>query len=86
VHSKARRKKIQAIYRGENLQKYDINHCNREKKGNRHETGKNKEKNRKEQGQKQADTIQNQCTRGPRSSRQRKTRGGAAAGDRSHES
>jgi hypothetical protein len=52
---------------GENLQKYNIRHCNREEKGNRHETIKNKR-------EKQAETIQKQCTRGPRSSRQRKTR------------
>jgi hypothetical protein len=37
---------------GENLQKYNIRHCNREKKGNRHETIKNNEKNK-------AETIQN---------------------------
>jgi hypothetical protein len=50
---------------GENLQKYNISPCNRDKKGNRHETGKNSEKNRRKQSKKQ-------CTRGPRSSRQRK--------------
>jgi hypothetical protein len=59
---------------GENLQKYNIRPCNREKKGNRHETMKNREKNRKEQREKQASTIQKQWARGPRSSRQRKTR------------
>jgi hypothetical protein len=38
---------------GENLQKYDIRPCNREKKGNRRETGKNSEKNRRKRSKKQ---------------------------------
>jgi hypothetical protein len=40
---------------GENLQKYNIRPCNREKKSNRHETGKNRR-------EKQAETIQKQGT------------------------
>jgi hypothetical protein len=42
---------------GENLQKYNIRPCNREKKGSRHETGKNREKNRRKQFQKQGTAL-----------------------------
>jgi hypothetical protein len=39
---------------GENLQKYNIRLCNREKKGNRHETIKNNEKNRRKRSKNNA--------------------------------
>jgi hypothetical protein len=61
---------------GENLQKYNIRHCNREKKGNRHETIKNNEKNRR----KRSKTMQ----QGPRSSGQQKKPPMSSGGRRSH--
>jgi hypothetical protein len=39
---------------GENPQKYNIGPCNREKKGDRHETIKNNEKNRRKQSKNNA--------------------------------
>jgi hypothetical protein len=39
---------------GENPQKYNIRSCNREKKGDRHETIKNNEKNRRKQSKNNA--------------------------------
>jgi ribosomal protein L44E len=46
--------KIQAIYRARICKKYNIRPCNREKKGNRHETIKNNEKNRRKQSKNNA--------------------------------
>src|SRR6202011_1285938 len=45
---------------GENLQKYNIRPCNREKKGNRPETIKNNEKNRRKQSKNNAPGVD--CT------------------------
>jgi len=48
-------KKNTGDLQGDGLRKYNIGHCNREKKSNRHETAKNRR-------EKQAETIQKQGT------------------------
>jgi hypothetical protein len=65
--------KIQAIYRGENLQKYNLRPCNRDKKGNRYEPIKNSEKNRKEQREKQERTALLAATKKPADEQRRAT-------------